>query len=123
MDENKAEAAALASMTADKHTRKMAEHAQLMAELEIKKQQMDIEANRKLLQAEDRRIAAQHQREREKKQHEMQMLHLCLQYQGGSGVAGIAQPTAPATQFGMEGFANPGAFGGMGMGMNGNYLT
>ena len=90
MDKNKAEAAALASMTADKDTRKMAEHAQRMVELEIKKQRMDIEANGKLLQAEDRRIAAQHQREREKEQHEMQMLRLRLQYQGGSGIAGIA---------------------------------
>jgi len=38
MDENKQEAAALAHMTADKHAHKMAEHAQRMAELEIKKQ-------------------------------------------------------------------------------------
>ena len=122
MDENKAKAAALASMTADKHTRKMAEHAQCMVELEINKQRMDIEANGKLLQAEDHCIAAQHQREREKEQHEMQMLRLRLQYQGGSGIAGIAQPAAPAARFGMEGFANPGAFGDMGMGMDGNYL-
>jgi hypothetical protein len=85
---------------------------------------MDIEANGKRLEAEDCRIAAQHQREREKEQHDMQMLRLCLQYQGGSGVAGVAGPaTTPAAQFGMEQFANPGAFGDMGMGMGGNYLT
>ena len=83
---------------------------------------MDIKANGKLLQAEDRCIAAQHQREHEKEQHEMQMLCLRLQYQRGSGIAGITRPTAPATQFGMEGFANQGAFGDMGMGMDGNYL-
>ena len=41
---------------------------------------MDIEAKGKLLEAEDRRIAAQHQREHEKEQHEMQMLRLRLQY-------------------------------------------
>jgi hypothetical protein len=80
MDKNKQEAAALARMTADKHARKMAEHAQCMAELEIKKQRMDIETKGKLLEAEDRRIAAQHQCEHEKEQHEMQMLRLRLQY-------------------------------------------
>lgn len=123
MDENKAEAAVLASIAADKHARKMAEHAQRMAELGIKKQRMDIEANGKHLEVEDRRIAAQHQREREKEQHDMQMLRLRLQYQGGSGVASVAGPATAPAQFGMEQFANPGAFGDMGMGMGGNYLT
>jgi hypothetical protein len=47
MDENKAEAAVLVSIMVDKHAHKMAEHAQCMAELGIKKQRMDIEANRK----------------------------------------------------------------------------
>ena len=61
MDKNKAEGAVLTSITADKHACKMAEHAQCMAELGIKKQQMDIEANRKHLEAEDCQIATQHQ--------------------------------------------------------------
>ena len=54
-------------------THKMAEHAQHTAELEIKKQQMDIEANGKCLKAEDHQIAAQHQHECKKEQHDMQI--------------------------------------------------
>jgi hypothetical protein len=47
MDKNKAKAIVLVSITADKHTRRMAEHAQCMAELGLKKQQMELEATRK----------------------------------------------------------------------------
>ena len=97
----------------------MAEHAQRMAELGIKKQRMDIEANGKRLEAEDRRIAAQHQCEHEKEQHDMQMLHLRLQHQGHSGITGCATPAGS----GMEGLVNPSAFGDMGTGMGGNFLT
>jgi hypothetical protein len=60
-DENKAEADILATLAAEKHARKMAEHVQRMVELDIKKQRMNLEANEKQLQAEDRRLAAQHQ--------------------------------------------------------------
>ena len=79
VDENWARAKILATLAAEKHTRKMAEHAQWMAELEIKKQHMDLEVNDKWLQAEDHRIAAQHQQEHEKEAHDLQMFHLCLQ--------------------------------------------
>jgi hypothetical protein len=75
-DENKAEAEIFASLMADKHARKMAEHTQCMVELEIKKQRIDLEANEKHLEAEDHQITVQHQREHEKEQHAMQML--CL---------------------------------------------
>jgi hypothetical protein len=121
MDENKAQATVLASIMVDKHARKMAEHAQCMAELGIKKQWIDIEANRKRLEAKDRRLAAQYQRKRKKEQHDMQMLCLHLQYQGGSGITGCA---APAAQFvpGMEGLVSPSAFEDMGTEMGGNYL-
>jgi hypothetical protein len=47
-DKNKAEAEILATLADEKHAWKMAEHAQWMVELEIKKQRMD-------------RLAAQHQ--------------------------------------------------------------
>ena len=60
-DENKAKAEILATLAAEKHAQKMAEHAQHMVELEIKKQRMDLDANEKRLQSEDRRLAAQHQ--------------------------------------------------------------
>jgi hypothetical protein len=97
----------------------MAEHAQRMAELEIKKQRIDLEAKGKLLEAEERCIIAQHQREREREQHDMQMLRLRLQYQGvmGRGVNG--------EQFVMEEFADTNTFNdvGMGMGADGSYLT
>ena len=83
-DENKAEAEILATLAAEKHTWKMAEHAQRMVELEIKKQRIDLEANEKWLQAEDRCLAAQYQREREKEAHDLQMFRLRLQYQGAS---------------------------------------
>jgi hypothetical protein len=53
-DENKAEAKTLASLTAAKHARKMAEHTQRMAELELKKWRIDTEASEKQMQAEDR---------------------------------------------------------------------
>jgi hypothetical protein len=60
-DENRAEAEILASLAGKKHTQKMAEHAQWMVELDIKKQHMDLEATDKWLQAEDCQLAAQHQ--------------------------------------------------------------
>jgi hypothetical protein len=103
-DENRAEAVILASLAGEKHARKMAEHAHRMVELGIKKQCIDLEATEKQLQAEDRRLAAQHQREREKEAHDLQMLRLRLQYQG-AGAAGPAQ-------FGAQQFDNLNAFGG-----------
>jgi hypothetical protein len=63
---------------------------------------MDLEANEKQLQAEDRRLAAQHQREREKEAHDLQMFCLRLQYQGSGG-----------TQFRVPQFQDPEAFGGV----------
>jgi hypothetical protein len=118
-DENRAEAEILASLAGDKHTRKMAEHAQRMVELGIKKQRIDIEATEKRLQAEDRRLAAQHQREREKEAHDLQMFRLRLQYQGAGAAA----------QFGAQQFGDLNMFGGAagndvanGEGHNGLYL-
>ena len=113
-DKNKAEAEIFATLTADKHARKMAEHTQRMVELEIKKQQIDLEANEKRLDAEDHQITAQHQSEHEKEQHAMQMLHLQLQYQGASGVSGHAAPP----QFGMEPFTDLDVFGRLGTDSN-----
>ena len=52
-DENRAEAEILATLTGEKHTWKMAEYAQRMVELDIKKQHMDLDMNEKHLQAED----------------------------------------------------------------------
>ena len=46
-DENRAEAEILASLAGEKHARKMAEHAQQMLELGIKKQRIDLEVNDK----------------------------------------------------------------------------
>ena len=97
--ENRAEAEILASLAGEKHARKMAEHVQQMVELGIKKQRIDLEAIKKQHQAEDRQLAAQHQREREKKAHDLQMFHLRLQYQR-AGATG----TVP--------FDNLNAFGG-----------
>ena len=91
-DENKAEAEIFASLSADKHARKKAEHAQRMVELEIKKQRIDLEANAKHLEAEDCQITAQHQCKHKKEQHTMQMLRLQLQYQGASGISGLVLP-------------------------------
>jgi hypothetical protein len=124
-DENKSEAMVLASMASDKHTRKMAEHEQRMAELGIKKQRMDLEAKGKHLEAEERLAAARFQREREKELHDLEMLRLRLQYQGGSGVAGVASiPGEPAAtaQFSTDPFPETNAFGNLGMGLDGNYL-
>ena len=59
----------------------MAEHVQRMVELGIKKQYIDLEATEKQHQAEDCRLAAQHQQECEKEAHDLQMFHLHLQYQ------------------------------------------
>ena len=80
---------------------------------------MDIEVNRKCLEAEDCQISTQHQCEHEKEQHDMQILCLHLQHQGHSGITGCATPAG----LGMEGLANPSAFGDMGTGMGGNFLT
>jgi len=85
----------------------MAEHAQRMVELEIKKQRMDLDANEKRLQADDRRLAAQHQREREKEAHDLQMFRLRLQYQGANA-AGMGH----MGQFGVQQFGDAAAFGG-----------
>jgi hypothetical protein len=120
-DKCKTEAIALANLAADKHARKMAEHDQLMAKLDIKKQQLDIEAAGKHHEAEDCQIAAQHKCEHEKEQHNMEMLCLRLQFQGASGgsrVAGLVMSTA---QFGMdqEQFPTPNAFGNLGTGIGG----
>ena len=52
-DKNKAKAQSLAGLASEKHARKMAEYAQQMVELDIKKQCIDLEATEKLLQAED----------------------------------------------------------------------
>ncbi|KAF8222864.1 hypothetical protein L208DRAFT_1381681 [Tricholoma matsutake] len=77
--------------------------------LEIKKQRINLEANKKQLQAEECWIIAQHQWECEKEAHNIQMLHLHLQYQeaGGSGVG----------QFRTAQFGDNGAFGGAGLGL------
>ena len=85
-DENKAEAESLAALAGEKHAQKMAEYAQQMVELDIKKQHIDLEATEKWLQAEDRRLAAQHQQEHEKEAHDLQMFRLHLQYQGAATV-------------------------------------
>ena len=53
-DENQAKAEIFASLAGEKHARKMAEHAQRMVELGIKKQRIDLEAIEKRHQAEDR---------------------------------------------------------------------
>ena len=79
----------------------MAEHAQWMVELSIKKQHMDLEATEKRLQAEDCQLAVQHQQEHEKEAHDLQMFHLHLQYQG-TGTTGTTQ------------FGDLNAFGGAG---------
>jgi hypothetical protein len=105
-DKNRAKAKILASLAAEKHARKMAEHAQWMVELGIKKHRIDLEATEKQLQAEDCRLAAQHQQEREKEAHDLQMLHLRLQYQG-AGAANYG-----AAQFGAQDFGDFNAFGG-----------
>ena len=60
VDENKSEAIVIAGLAAEKHARKMAEHEQCMAELEIKKQRLALNAKGKHLEAEERRIAAQY---------------------------------------------------------------
>jgi len=132
-DENKTEAMVLAGLAADKHARKMAEHDQRMAELELKKQKLNLEATGKQLEAEDRRMVAQHQREREKERHDMEMLRLRLQFQGVSGGSGVRSLAVAGAQFGVEPqeqfvdantsqFADPNAFGNLGMGMHGTHI-
>ena len=138
----------IAGLAAEKHACKMAEHEQRMAELEIKKQRLALDAKGKHLEAEERRIAAQHQRDREREQHNMQMLHLWLQYQqgvsGSSGISGVSGVDTTA-QFGMEQcglgslglaadggqfgtehheqYAGSNTFGNLGIGLDGTYLT
>jgi type I site-specific restriction endonuclease len=104
-DENKAEAEILATFAAEKHTQKMVEHAQWMAELEIKKQHIDLEASEKQLQAEDHWLTAQHQWEHEKEAHDLQMFCLHLQYQGANAI-GVGQ-------FGAQQFRDAAAFEGV----------
>jgi len=107
VDKNKAEAEVLANLGAAKHARRMAEHAQHMAKLELKKQWIDVEASEKQMQAEDHQTTAKHQWECEKEVHDLQMLCLCIQYQGTSTAAGMGQ-------FGMTQFAGPETFKGVG---------
>jgi hypothetical protein len=79
---------------------------------------MDLEANEKRLQAEDRRLASQHQREREKEAHDLQMLRLRLQYQGANaaGMAHIGQFGAQQVQ---QQFGDPQAAAfGLGAGVD-----
>jgi hypothetical protein len=115
VDETKAEATALANLASDKHVHRM-------AELDIKKQQMALDAQGKQLEAEECLVAARHQHEREKEQHDMEMLCLRLQLQGGgSGSTGVTGQAATAPQFGAEVFPNTTAFGNLGMGLNSNY--
>jgi hypothetical protein len=128
-DNNAAAAGAFANATQARQEQKMAEHAQRMVELEIKKRRLDLEADGKKYEAEDRRLAAQYQREREKEQHDMAMLRLRLQFQASSGVSGVSN-LASGAQFGLDPqgqfagantsqFADPSAFGTLGMGMHG----
>jgi hypothetical protein len=135
-EEMKAEPMIYATLSADKQSRRMAEreqrlaeHEQKMAELHLRKHQYDLKAKEKAYEselkvkqtefdAEERRMAAQHQREREKEKHEEDMLRLRLrlEYQtrlgggessGGIGLAGASVPFDP--------FANPDPFGTLGM--------
>jgi len=89
-DKNRAEAESLAALAGEKHAQKMAAYVQQMVELDIKKQHIDLEATEKQLQAEDCQLVAQHQQEHEKEAHNLQMFHLCLQYQGAAAV-GVGQ--------------------------------
>jgi hypothetical protein len=115
-DENRAEAEILASLAGEKHARKMAEHAQRMVELGIKKQRLDLDATEKRHHAEDRRLAAQHQREREKEAHDLQMFRLRLQYQGAGAQFGNVNAFGgggvPAANDAIEQFGDLNAFGG-----------
>jgi hypothetical protein len=110
-------------LNADKHTRKMADYAERMAQLEIKRARMNIEARekemelrRKQTEAEERLTLATFQREREKEQHELQMFRLRAQYSSVSlaatGVSehasgSVAAPNAAvAPPFDTEPFLN-----------------
>jgi hypothetical protein len=53
-EESQTEAMVLASLTKDKHERKMANHDHHMAELELKKQHITFKAQEKQLEAEER---------------------------------------------------------------------
>jgi hypothetical protein len=87
-DDSQNDAMVYASLTADKHTCKMAEHQQHMAELEIKKQCLTLKAQTKQLEADEHCIAAQHQCNCERELYEMELLRICMQYQGGGGPLG-----------------------------------
>ena len=76
----------------------MVEYVQWMVELDIKKQHIDLEATKKWLQAEDHQLAAQHQQERKKEAHDLQMFYLHLQYQGAATV-GVGQFGTPVWGF------------------------
>jgi hypothetical protein len=93
-----------------------------MAELDIKKQRMALDAQRKQLEAEERLVAAWHQHKCEKERHDMEMLCLHLQLQGGGlGSTGVTGQAAAAPQFRAEAFPNTTAFGNLGMGLDSNY--
>ena len=85
----------------------MVEYAQWMVELDIKKQHIDLKATKKWLQAEDCQLAAQHQWECEKEARDLQMFHLCLQYQGAA--------TVGVGQFGIQQFGAAHQFGDFNM--------
>lgn len=117
-EESQTEALVFASLTKNKHECKMADYDHCMVELELKKQHITFKAQEKQLEAEKHQIAAQYQSEHEKEKHDLEMLHLCLQYQGGLGGSGLAASTA---QFGMgppEQFPNSNLFESLGMDSN-----
>jgi len=119
-EDGKTDAVYSHGVNVDKHARKMAEHEQRMAELEIKKTRLDLEAQGKQLDAEERLVAARHQREREKEQHDLEMFRLRLQFQSvSSALGGASGHTATAAPFGSEPF--PEAYGGLGVGLDGNF--
>jgi hypothetical protein len=109
----------LESITLAKRDRKMADCAQRLAELDIKKQRLDMEAKMKQLEVEERLAKARYEREREKDKHDLEMLRMRLQYQG---VPGISGQVPNAGQFNAEPFPDTSAFGDLGMGLDGNYL-
>jgi hypothetical protein len=114
----------------NKQARRMADYAQRMKELDIKRARMDIEARekelelrRKQTEADERLALAQFQREREKEQHELQMFRLRAQYSSvaftATGVSepqasgSVAAPNAAVAPFGtqqpfLEGFGDYG---------------
>jgi septal ring factor EnvC (AmiA/AmiB activator) len=124
-DENKAEDMVMVNHQVERHARRMAEHDQRMAELELKKRRMDLEADGKRREAEACQLNAKYQREREKEKHDMEMLRLCLQFQLSGGGSGVSALATPAGQFGLEQqqevFPTPNVFESMGTGIDGAY--